>query len=57
MHAVIARRHWRLGVIAIQLILALVFLGYLLHSEGVRPRFWRVSRDSLLSDWARGDTP
>jgi hypothetical protein len=26
-------------------------------SEGVRPRFWRVSRDSLLSDWARGDAP
>jgi hypothetical protein len=26
-------------------------------SEGVRPRFWRVSRDSLLADWARGDAP
>jgi hypothetical protein len=26
-------------------------------SEGVRPRFWRVSRDSLLADWARDDTP
>jgi hypothetical protein len=26
-------------------------------SEGVAPRFWRVSRDSLLSDWARAEAP
>jgi hypothetical protein len=26
-------------------------------SEGVTPRFWRISRDSLLADWARGDAP
>jgi phospholipid/cholesterol/gamma-HCH transport system substrate-binding protein len=31
------RYRWRLGVIAIQLAVALAFLGYLLWSEGVRP--------------------
>jgi hypothetical protein len=25
--------------------------------EGVTPRFWRVSRDSLKADWARADAP
>lgn len=25
--------------------------------EGVPPRFWRVSRDSLLADWARNERP
>ena len=26
-------------------------------SEGVTPRFWRVSRDSLRADWARSEQP
>src|SRR4051794_31231651 len=37
MSAPLGRYRWRLGVIAIQLALALGFLGYLLWHEGVRP--------------------
>jgi phospholipid/cholesterol/gamma-HCH transport system substrate-binding protein len=37
MNAPLGRYRWRLGVIAIQLALALAFLGYLLWHEGVRP--------------------